>query len=140
MSRRKKRNFNKKQVRALGDHHNEPKRFWKGIKKLCHASENCGASNIDLENWETHFKNTIQTDRFVPKANESLSTGPFDADISEDEIVSILKSLKTNKSPGLDQITNEMILCLHEAHSSLLKNLFNNILQRDTYLNNGINH
>ena len=130
MSRWKKRNFNKKQVRALGDHQNQPQRFWKGIKKLCRAKENNGAPNIDVENCETHFRNTLQTHRFVPQTNESLSTGPFDTEISEDEIVSILKSLKTNKSPGLDQITNEMILCLHEAHPSLLKNLFNNILQR----------
>ena len=46
MSRRKKRNFNKKQVRALGDHQNQLKRFWKGIKKLCRARENSGAPNI----------------------------------------------------------------------------------------------
>ena len=58
------------------------------------------------QNWETHFKNTLQTDRVVAKANESLFLGPFDAEISEDEIVSILKSLKNNKSPGLDQINN----------------------------------
>ena len=111
-------------------HQNQPKRFWKSVKKLCRARENSGAPNIDVENCKTHFKNTLQTDRFVPQANESLSTGPFDTEISEDEIVSILKSLKTNKSPGLDQITNEKTLCLHEAHPSLLKNLFNNILQR----------
>ena len=130
MSRRKKRSFNMKQVRALGEYYNQPKKVLKGIRKLCRTRENSGTPNIDVENCETHFKNTLQTGRFVAKANESLSAGPFDAEISEEEIFSILKSLKTNKSSGLDQINNEIIPCLYEAHLSLLKNLFNNILQR----------
>ena len=118
-------------MQTLGYHHNQPKRFWKGIKKLCRAKEISSKPNIDVENWETHFKITLQTDRFVAKANESLSSRPSDVEISEDEILSILKSPKTNKSPGLDQINNEMILCLNEAYPSLLKNLLKNILQRD---------
>ena len=91
---RKKRNFKKKQVQVLGDHHNQPRRFWKGIKKLCHAKENIGEQNVDGENRENHFKNTLQTVRFIAKANESISPGLFDEEISEDELMSILKSLK----------------------------------------------
>ena len=49
----------------------------------------------------------------------------LDYSISVDELINASKSLKNNKSAGLDQISNEMIKCSLPFLSRVFKNIFN---------------
>ena len=52
----------------------------------------------------------------------------MDKVIDDDELQKASTNLKTGKSCGLDQIANEMILCVFEVCPHIFKNLFNSLL------------
>ena len=49
-------------------------------------------------------------------------------EITEEEVTKCINDMKTNKSPGEDQISNEMIKCTNKEGITLLTKLFNTIL------------
>jgi len=55
--------------------------------------------------------------------------GPLDGEITSEEIETATYILKPDKSPGIDNIPNEMISCLLEINPGIIAKLFNSILQ-----------
>ena len=74
----------------------------------------------DLEtNMETHSNERVE--------------GPIDYPITDEEFEAAINKLKANKSPGIDNILNEVIRIGKEAIEGHLVNLFNRILDTGKY-------
>ena len=70
---------------------------------------------IDPEtNMETHVNERVE--------------GPLDYPITDEEFKAAIKKLKANKSPGIDNILDEVIKIAKDAIKGHLVNLFNRIL------------
>ena len=65
-------------------------------------------------------------------SNERVE-GPIDYPITDEEFEAAINKLKANKSPGIDNILNEVIRIGKEAITGHLVNLFNQILPTGKY-------
>ena len=68
---------------------------------------------------ETHSKETVE--------------GPINYPITDEEFEAAINKLKANKSPGIDNILNEVIRIGQEDIKGHLVTLFNRILDTDKY-------
>ena len=60
--------------------------------------------------------------------------GELDYTITMDELNKAAIVLKPGKSPGIDNITNEMILCVYQLYPFILLKLFNKIFEGNAYI------
>ena len=111
----------------------DPKKFWKTVK-VSQAPLN---PNISDSKWHDHFKSLLFF--FFP---ENQNLGPENADdiivddttdilneeITLDEIISSIKTLKTSKSAGPDSLSAEFYKSACPEIAQILKDLFNSIL------------
>ncbi len=96
-----------------------------------------------MPSWEAHFKKLHncpltqnQDNEFInsitAKLNEVINSNHtidlLDTPISMDEILTCIKSLKTGKASGPDQILNEMLHCARLSIAPCLQKVFNNII------------
>ena len=65
-------------------------------------------------------------------SNERVE-GPIDYPITDEEFEAAINKLKANKSPGIDNILNEVMRTGKEAVKGHLVNLFNRILDPGKY-------
>ena len=65
-------------------------------------------------------------------SNERVE-GPLDYPITDEEFEAAINKLKANKSPGFDNILNEVIKIGTDAIKGHLVNLFNQILDTGKY-------
>ena len=63
------------------------------------------------------------------KNNRTVKFNVLNEEISEKEVTECIKSLKNKKSPGNDQINNEMTKCTNKEGKQLITKLFNTILK-----------
>ena len=88
-----------------------PKKYWNIINKSEYTKDNC--SHIDTYTFMNYFKNLNQVSGTVPCDPQTLICGSVNEDLHkpvlEEEVNEQLKKLKINKSPGIDQITNELL-------------------------------
>ena len=124
---------------------NNPKKFWKLLNDLRSKKE--GTMNpIEMDHWSTYFDNLHNTkqkpdkhftntilNKLQSKINSITTTS--DKDFTMEEILTGIKSLKLNKSSGLDAISNEMIKSGANILSPYLCKLFNHILRSECYPN-----
>ena len=68
-------------------------------------------TNIEGEEWEKHFKKLLVNEDLEEKEvwKSSTSSEEEQNPPTEEEFNEIIENLKRNKSPGLDEIVNEMI-------------------------------
>ena len=107
--------YNKKKICQLRNlKKNKPKEYWKVINSSKNAN-NTRASLTDLYNF---FKNINSQDDvglsqdgysfdFDMNGNNEINNDEINQTITENEILAAIKSLKNNKSSGLDNIVNE---------------------------------
>ena len=119
-----------KNLRELHRHH--PKEYWSILNK----SDNTPKSDpkVSLSEFETHFKNLNQnssntTHTFDPASIDISNMQEFNLDFTREEIESNIKSLKNNKSEGLDYVKNEYIKNCPSQCVELIVKLFNLILK-----------
>ena len=63
---------------------------------------------ISVDKWVEHFQGLLLSKVKRPFP-EDIKSGPLDHTICEVELFHALKTLKSGKSPGLDNITNEIL-------------------------------
>jgi hypothetical protein len=64
---------------------------------------------------------------------DTLKLDILNRNIEHDEVAFVIKTLKNNKSPGLDGIPAEYIKNLQEHHTDFITTLFNYIIEKRTY-------
>ena len=121
---------------------------WQSFKKLKQLkTETKEFDSHDMKKFEKFFAtlysdnhqsiNDAQKQRFLTEAftindmsspNESLNNP-----IVDEEISSVIKSLKSGKASSKDMISNEIIKSLDLNHTLMLKNLFNTCLSKGIY-------
>ena len=95
------------------------------------SETNDPADNIEASKWLHHFKTLVRNEVGSSKPeNDSQSFSeeednhPYSSDldyrIKEDEIMKAINLLKKNKAPGLDNLTNDLIIA---GKQSLVKPL-----------------
>ena len=119
-----------KNLRELHRHH--PKEYWGILKK----SDNTPNSNpkVSLSDFEAHFKNlnsstSNSTHTFDPGDIDISNMQEFNLDFTIDEVTKNIKSLKNNKSTGLDFVKNEYIKNCPPHFVEIIVLLFNLILR-----------
>ena len=104
------------------------RQFWKLVGMLnTRGVQNDTSGYISVDKWVKHFNGLLHAEVKRPfpvnKAN-----GPLDYSITEIELLNAVKSLKPGKSPGLDNITNEMLSAAISVYPLAFLKLFNHIL------------
>ena len=122
----KKKKFEHKKsiIDQINTNNKNPKLFWKLLDKLSVKNtlqKHC-VQNKDLVNY---FHTKSRSEEKYPIDN--TENGPLDYVISMDELKEASSILKPGKSPGIDEVDNEMILCLFQEHPRLILKLFNKI-------------
>ena len=129
-------NYQAKKLDDLISSVNDQKSFWSKLKKMTNKSVRAG--NISNEEWERHFESLF---------NEGVDTGEvindehifedvqlddvqaqiFNGEITDDEILKAVKSLKLGKSAGLDGLVPEMFVYGIEYILPLINRFFNRL-------------
>jgi hypothetical protein len=124
------KNFNKK-VRSLKA--SNPKEFW---KLLCTNDKKRITEKIQISVFSEYFKklntdnNVYETEDFKDvEWDNHLENSFINADFTDEEIKSVVKTLKNNKSPGEDLIINEFIKCTIDIMCPVYRKLFNIVLK-----------
>ena len=113
--------------------------FWKLLEKLEHKqNDDIFKLGTSGERWVARFKTVLQDPSIgnntqLPKNTAEI--GPLDFEISDEEIKLGAYILRHGKSPGIDCISNEMILCLLDAKPVIIRKLFNAILKHPMVIN-----
>ena len=112
---RLKRSLYEKQKRSeLINSSRNPKEYWKNIKRNCNkksSSENA----INSDTWFNYFKNLLNIDvsgvheQVLHNITQNNDCIDLDRRITDDEMITSIKSIHSNHSPGPDRICIEMI-------------------------------
>ena len=117
---------------------NDQKSFWSKLKKMTNKSVRAG--NISNEEWERHFEllfnegvdagEVINDDRFYDDVNlDDVQAQIFNAEITDEEILKAVKSLKLGKSAGLDGVMPEMLVYGIEYILQMITRFFNRLFK-----------
>ena len=121
---------------------------WQSFKKLKqHKTETKDFDSHDMKTFEKFFSmlysdnhssiNNTQKQNFMTAAlNINENSTPHESlndPIAIEEVISVIKSLKTGKASSKDMISNELLKSLDTNHISMLRNLFNVCLTKGIY-------
>ena len=113
----------------------EKKQYWQMLRKLEDSKDD--TTYMHEQRLINHFKDILHDPNVeednMPKQDNS-TRGSLDEAINKDELDVATKILKSGKSPGLDNVINEMIAPLVKKYPELILKLFNNILT-NTWIN-----
>lgn len=110
---------------------NDPRKYWKLINSQSKTDSNNLASLDDLYNFfktsNTQASDSHDKDVNDPNLSNDETNGEINQIISENEILQAIKTLKNNKSPGVDDIVNEQIKTTVSYMLPIYVKLFNMI-------------
>ena len=126
----KKEAYSSHKISTLFKSLNNPTLFWKEVRSLNPIRHT--TNSIDINEWYSYFINIFQAQKPVspicgePSDDEYIYRNIADdkilnSPISEDEVKQSIKSLKNNKSPGPDDILNELISNGHKVFMLLAR-------------------
>ena len=107
---------------------NSPKAFWKMLKKIS-PKQRHDSAHISPHAFSEYFKKLLNTSKPVDIPPDDEENGPLDYSINMEEIKKASNILKPGKALGIDNISNEMIMCLVENYPNIILKLFNSILE-----------
>lgn len=122
----------------------DPKTYWNLVNTLKENPAENPESAIESDTWHEYFSalNSVNPNHqgrvndIAEKVKELETSKTFsnlDYRITETEIRTAIKQLKTNKAPGLDRITNEMIRTGADVFIPCLYKLFNEVFSSGMY-------
>ena len=111
------------------------KQFWKEIKKITKRKSK-SAENLSVNDLFTHFSNvfeTQETNATRTHFDTNIQNEILDCPFSIEELKSVISSLKSDKSPGLDGLSTEIFKCSFHILEPVLIKLFNIIFFSGKY-------
>ena len=125
-------------------HTENPKQYWQLIDELRGKEKNDNTSSVESSTWLSHFQNLNkpksefkdQIQHLELKLKELERKKCFtelDFQISLAEILSAISNIKSNKAPGLDHISNNMIKSGQTFLLPCLQKIFNACLTFGNY-------
>ena len=119
------------------------KETWRQIGKIFNLGKRKthGAVTVSTEQFYKYFKQqnaTSPNNILDPETNMKTHSieraeGPLDYPITDEEFEAAVNKVKANKSPGINNILNEVIKIGNDAIKGHLVNLFNRILDTGKY-------
>ena len=121
---------------------------WQSFKKLKQQkTETKDFDSYDMKRFEQFFStlysdnhssiNNTQKQQFLTEAlninDKSTPDINLNNPIVDEEVISVIKSLKTGKASSKDMISNELLKSLDTNHTIMLRNLFNICLTKGIY-------
>ena len=108
-----------------------PKAFWKKIKKYSSCNK-VGSETLSSDDFFQHFSGVFEGDEnqndrhlnldFVLQSNEYLNS-----EISQEEVTAAIRSLASNKSPGMDGLIPEIFKASADTITPFVTELFNTV-------------
>ena len=124
---------------------NNPKEIWSLVNQLRNEQSDKSVSNIDGDTWykyfsilasvPNNFKSRLHKIKNKLKLLEegSISFSPLDFKITKVELQKAYSKLKSNKNPGLDNVSNEMLKVSQSYIDSCLLKLYNAVFASGIY-------
>ena len=106
-----------------------PQQFWKLLDKIAPKSKTRRIKISVSQNGLT-TKSILNSKSTVELPPGDGSIGPLDYKITIEELTFAASLIKTGKSPGLDNITTEMIICTLQYYPNIFLSLFNKVLEK----------
>ena len=140
--RKKHRQFKGKMLSGLLESEKKnPKEFWNSVNELMEKQKSDPSADITPEKWVDYFKSLMNidySDNFTGSSNEDyfkegLDNTILNGDISSEEVLKGVKGLKSGKSCGTDEISNEMLQLSVPVLANEFAYLFSHILRNGTY-------
>ena len=121
---------------------NNPKDFWNTVNSLMDKFKTDPSADISQDEWASYFKKLLNNSKNVDINNEidnntlyNFENNGLNNYIKEVEILKAVKSLKSGKSCGIDQISNEMLQLSCHTFIKEYTSIFNFILRNGIYPN-----
>ena len=135
MCKSKRLHCEKQKRSELSNACKNPKEYWRLIKQNCNKNLNL-ENQIAPEQWIDYFENLLNTnaesenDTLLQEIVQNHDASDLDSPITDDEIISSIKSMNPGKSPGPDGIVIEMFKSTLGQILPFLKTLFNDVYDR----------
>ena len=129
----KKQAYKERKLSSLVDKARDSKQFWREFRSISRVMPE--PPNISKTAWFNHFRNVLGEDSQSEAQDEEVEqidsdcpgVADLDKEMSPEEIRSAVLHLKNNRSPGLDNITAEMLKNSLEETLPFLVTFFNHI-------------
>ncbi|MEW8545054.1 MAG: reverse transcriptase family protein [Candidatus Thiodiazotropha sp.] len=114
-----------------------PKSFWKSVKKenktMQRPSDNLSTDDFYMHFSDIHGMNS--DDSFSDSVNTSDTNiiNDLDLEITQDEVLKVIKYLKAQKSPGMDGLIAEIFKSSADILSPILVKIFNVVFSSGCY-------
>ena len=135
--REKRKKYNKVMKNQLKEDSKDCKKFWTTIKRL--SARRVQPPDITKERWQNHFSNLLNPLNELPgNGNDNEETGTreefredpdLDEEISSEEVKRTIDNLKKAKSPGMDNISAELLQTAGERIIPYITKLLNKVFQ-----------
>ena len=138
---RKRKEYNDKIFSDLLGSVNNQKSFWQNMKKVA-GRKMQPKHNITTETWYDHFKSVLEKDdsneesqiNIVQNANLNNDLmNELNAEITTQEIISVIRKLKSGKAAGPNGIISELFKNAGDSILPFLVRLFNKLFDSGTY-------
>ena len=108
----------------------QKKVYWKYLIKLEKSTDT--NAYITEQALIDHFKNILQDEKEKIHTMNKSAIGDLDYKITTEELHTASKILKNGKSPGMDNVLNEMTRPFITTYPDVILKLFNNILHTNS--------
>ena len=111
MCKSKRLHCEKQKRSELSNACKNPKEYWRLIKQHCNKNSN-PENQIAPEQWIDYFENLLNTnaesknDTLLQEIVQNHNASDLDSPITDDEIISSIKSMNPGNLPGPDGISN----------------------------------
>ena len=116
-----------------------PKAFWKNLKKYtANAKNKTGSKTLSADNFFEHFSEVFGDDESQENKNlnsefQFQSNETLDSEILQNEVKTVILSLASNKSPGLDGLVSEIFKTSADLLTPFITKLFRTVFQSGSY-------
>ena len=141
MTEEKRKAYNTTRIDTLISSINDSKSFWSKLKSLTSKRNSDDTCTISKADWLTHFENLFASEGDedsndnieIDEPDDEIENLIFNSEITDDEIMYAVKSLRADKAPGPDELIPEMFISTVEIILPVLNKLFNRLFFEGTF-------